>query len=129
MSSYSKKVDEIFSKHTHYWVGSLIDLAANQCACGKWQISVKEKDRRIAEWKKYYESIVERQSYKDWQEMKEAYKTKNKPEMIKIRDSIASRCVRVGFDGEETDWQFTENSYLKVPTTPNPEGYPYEISS
>ena len=122
-----KQVWDVFSKHEHYWVPA-VDPSAQICNCGKWLISAEEADRRREEWSAFFKFIRNTPAYLDWVEMSQAFREKNKPQIVKILERVRSRCKRVAWNGEESDWEFNYD-YQPVPNFPDPDNFPYIISS
>lgn len=122
-----KQIEKIFSEHIHNWVPTA-DPAAQICNCGRWLISAKERDRRRDEWSAYFEFIRTTPAYLDWVEIKEAFKGKNKSKVVETLERVKLRCKRISFNEDEDNWKFSYD-YQPTPNFPDPDNFPYIISS
>ena len=122
--------------HIHNWHTK--DFVEEYCTasyygnpCKAIKIGTNEYSRRKSEWDNYFEMVRTTDSYRDYQEMKEAYVTRNFPKMAEIRERIAKR-MKIS-QTKTDDWgepivEFDEDHYLPKPHFPDPEStFPYVV--
>ena len=104
-------------EHKHWWVEGR-DQTAQVCNCGSLKVSQSELDYRIKAWESYFDLVKTSPSFLDYQEMKEAWKAKDKPKMAEITKRIKARThqVKNEWGGESIEL----NNPLAKPDFPDP---------
>jgi len=100
-------------KHKHSWIFAGYDQ--NRCLCGALQISEAEEDKRNEEWRAFDAMVRETESYKEWFEMRTAFRAKPR-DMATIHEIV-----------KKADKRLEENNYLPHPKFPDPATFPYVL--
>ena len=134
-----KKQEEQEQAHKHIWKFKnekekiCVTLYENR-PCIKLQIGQGEYDRRSNEWEAYFKLCQETPSKRDYEEIRIAYKAKDKEKMAEIKKRVNVRTRRSTELNEwgELGYDFTNSEFFASPPTfPYPEhpNLPYVILS
>jgi len=118
--------------HIHSW-GPGHDRSERRCMgytakglnCPAILVSPREHEYRMAEWNAYFDLVKTTDAYRDYQAMREAVNTKNKPLMAEIMKRNLEACdVVLNEWGDEV---LKIKDPLPNPHYPDPVGFPYYV--
>lgn len=110
---------EAVKKHKHAWV--IKSPVEEVCNCGKVLISEKEETRRVEEWENYFDLVLTTDSYRDYMEMKKAWKAGDDDKMQEILKRVNTRMVDTGAKDSWGEKVYDFPQALEKPHFPNPK--------